>query len=89
MDLNPLLRRAVDLGASDIHLKVGKPPMLRCDGAVRPLDGAEPLTDADLAAVLHKITEITAIGTTVQATIRKMIPPICAPPALPCRVRIG
>ena len=59
MDLNPLLRRAVDLGASDIHLKVGKPPMLRCDGAVRPLDGAEPLTDADLAAVLHKITEIT------------------------------
>jgi twitching motility protein PilT len=58
MDLNPILRRAVDLGASDIHLKVGKPPIVRRDGAVAPLD-AEPLTDADLEAVLHKITETT------------------------------
>jgi twitching motility protein PilT len=59
MDLNPILRCAVELGASDIHLKVGKPPILRRDGAVGPLDGVEPLTDADLEAVLHKITEIT------------------------------
>jgi twitching motility protein PilT len=59
MDLNPILRRAVDLGASDIHLKVGKPPMLRRDGSVGPLDATEPLTDADLEAVLHKITEIS------------------------------
>src|SRR5213080_1860586 len=58
MDLNPVLRRAVDLGASDIHLKVGKPPILRRDGSVGPLDGTEPLTDADLEAVLNKITEI-------------------------------
>ena len=59
MDLNPILRRAVELGASDVHLKVGKPPILRCDGSVSPLSGHEPLTDADLEAVLHKITEIT------------------------------
>ena len=59
MDLNPILRRAVELGASDVHLKVGKPPILRCDGSVGPLDGHQPLTDADLEAVLHKITEIT------------------------------
>jgi twitching motility protein PilT len=59
MDLNPILRRAVELGASDIHLKVGKPPILRRDGAVGPIDGVEPLNDADLEAVLNKITEIT------------------------------
>jgi twitching motility protein PilT len=59
MDLNAVLRRAVELGASDIHLKVGKPPILRRDGAVGPLDGVPPLTDADLDAVLHKITETT------------------------------
>ncbi|TMK60362.1 MAG: PilT/PilU family type 4a pilus ATPase, partial [Actinobacteria bacterium] len=58
MDLNPVLRRAVDLGASDIHFKVGKPPILRRDGSVGPLDGAESLSDADLEAILHKITEI-------------------------------
>jgi len=34
MELNPLLRRAVELGASDIHLKVGLPPILRRDGAL-------------------------------------------------------
>jgi twitching motility protein PilT len=59
MDLNPILRRAVELGASDIHLKVGKPPILRRDGSVGPIDGVEPLNDADLEEVLNKITEIT------------------------------
>ena len=58
MDLNPILRRAVDLGASDIHFKVGKPPIVRRDGAIGSLDGYEALTDADLEAILHKITEI-------------------------------
>jgi twitching motility protein PilT len=58
MDLNPTLRRAVDLGASDIHFKVGKPPIVRRDGAIGPLEGYEPLSDADLEAILHKITEI-------------------------------
>src|SRR5438309_9773205 len=59
MDLNQVLKRAVELGASDVHLKVGKPPILRRDGSVGPLDGVPPLTDADLEAVLEKITEIT------------------------------
>ena len=32
MDLELVLRRAVELGASDIHLKVERPPILRRDG---------------------------------------------------------
>jgi twitching motility protein PilT len=52
MELNPLLRRAVQLGASDIHLKVGQPPILRRDGALGPMEGFKPLTDPDLEAVL-------------------------------------
>src|SRR5579862_9859194 len=31
MELNSLLRRAVELGASDVHLKVGRPPVVRRD----------------------------------------------------------
>jgi twitching motility protein PilT len=58
MDLNDLLRRAVEAGASDIHLKLGRPPMLRRDGSVAPLEGAEPLTDADLDAYLRTVTQI-------------------------------
>jgi twitching motility protein PilT len=55
MELNPLLRRAVELGASDIHLKVGIPPILRRDGALGPLEECAILTDRDLEAVVEVI----------------------------------
>jgi twitching motility protein PilT len=58
MDLDDLLRRAVDSGASDIHLKLDRPPMVRRDGAVTPLDGTESLTNADLDAYLRAVTAI-------------------------------
>jgi twitching motility protein PilT len=58
MDLNTLLRLAVDSGASDIHLKLDRPPMVRRDGSVAPLEGLEPLTAADLDAFLRTVTEI-------------------------------
>jgi twitching motility protein PilT len=54
MDLNGLLRRAVELGASDIHLKIGRPPVLRRDGALGELEDAEPLDDSALLSVLNK-----------------------------------
>jgi len=57
MDLNSLLRRAVELGASDIHLKLDQPPMLRRDGAIAPLEGCPPLDDQNLLAVLEKVTQ--------------------------------
>jgi len=56
VNLDLLLARAVEQGASDVHLKVGRPPMLRRDGAVAPFEGVEPLTDDDLGAVLVHVT---------------------------------
>src|SRR5712671_1950623 len=58
MELNELLRRAVEAGASDIHLKLDRPPMLRRDGAVAPLEGVDPLTEADLDAYLRTVTAV-------------------------------
>ncbi|MGH3000148.1 MAG: type IV pilus twitching motility protein PilT, partial [Gaiellaceae bacterium] len=52
MDLNGLLGHAVELGASDIHLKLGRPPIIRRDGGLTPL-GETPLDEASLAAVLE------------------------------------
>ena len=43
MDLNTLLRTGVERGASDVHLKVGQPPVIRHDGSLTPLDGWAPL----------------------------------------------
>jgi twitching motility protein PilT len=58
MDLNQLLARAVEAGASDIHLKLDRPPMLRRDGSVAPLEGTEPLTEADLDSYLRAVTAV-------------------------------
>src|SRR5438067_1489273 len=57
MELNPLLRRAVDLGASDVHLKIGRPPILRFDGDLRPMEDAALLDAGDLSSVLQQVTE--------------------------------
>jgi twitching motility protein PilT len=56
MDLNALLRHAVESGASDVHLKVGQPPVLRIDGELGPLAIESPLGDAELEDVLERVT---------------------------------
>ena len=43
--LDEILGRAVELGASDIHLKIGKPPVLRRDGSLGELKGWPALTE--------------------------------------------
>jgi twitching motility protein PilT len=41
MDLNQMLHNMVDYRASDLHLRVGAPPLLRIDGHLRPIDHRE------------------------------------------------
>ncbi len=55
MELNPLLRRAVELGASDVHLKVGVPPILRRDGSLGPLEESPVVSDRDSELVLEAV----------------------------------
>ena len=59
MDLTAVLRHAVENGASDVHLKVGQPPVLRHDGELDVSDEFPPLGDADLEAVLDQVTIAT------------------------------
>jgi twitching motility protein PilT len=59
MDLNTLLKAVVDTGATDLHLKLGLPPVLRRDGELGTLEGWQPLSEADLETVLIGITERT------------------------------
>src|SRR5687768_2641752 len=58
MDLNAILRIAVELGASDIHLKVDQPPMLRTDGSISPLPECPPLNEQNLLAALEAVTRV-------------------------------
>jgi twitching motility protein PilT len=59
MDLTAVLRHAVESGASDVHLKVGQPPMLRNDGELEPATEFPPLNDGDLEWVLDQLTTPT------------------------------
>ena len=59
MDLDALLRRAVELGATDMHLKEGKPPILRRDGALGPMEGSR---SRSRSATCEAIVEIVAQG---------------------------
>ena len=54
LDLKVLLSRALDLGASDLHLAAGRAPIVRVTGTLRRL-GEHVLSDADLRMLLHSI----------------------------------
>ena len=58
MDLNDLLLGAVKAGATDVHLKLGRPPILRRDGSLTPLENWNAITPADLESVLATVTAI-------------------------------
>jgi twitching motility protein PilT len=52
VDLQSLLEYAVTAGASDVHLKVGQRPVMRHDGALRPIEGWPELDMPKLEEVL-------------------------------------
>ncbi|HYG61932.1 MAG TPA: PilT/PilU family type 4a pilus ATPase [Thermoanaerobaculia bacterium] len=54
MDLDRLLKFMTDKGASDLHLKPTRPPLLRVTGRLLPIE-TEPLTPEDLSHMLLKI----------------------------------
>jgi len=58
MDLNALLSRVIEIGGSDLHLKIASPAMARIDGKLEPID-ERVLSDADLEACLQLVTSRT------------------------------
>ena len=55
IDLNRMLHAAVDRGASDIHLKVGQPPIIRFDGGLQPLEDWPALDAKALESILGEV----------------------------------
>ena len=60
MNLNAFLARLIEVGGSDLHLKVSSPPMGRVDGSLVQVDD-RVVSDADLDAVLGIITDRTPV----------------------------
>ena len=54
LEVDKLFRACVKLEASDLHLKVGKPAMVRVDGSLRPMKG-EPITDEQMVQLCYPL----------------------------------
>lgn len=52
-----LLEEVIKKKASDLHIQVGLPPMLRIDGALLPVNGAEALTEEGVEALVFAILD--------------------------------
>ena len=59
MELEPILRAAVERGASDIHLKAGKPPVMRYDGELQDMDGFGIFDSFVLEDILNQVGALT------------------------------
>ena len=64
MDIVSLLKLAKSRNASDLHMVVSQPPLLRIDGSLGPIEGMQPLTDADIRDLIKTIHSDLKIDTT-------------------------
>ena len=55
MEINDILRQAVEMSASDVHLKVGLPPVIRRFGALIPLRDRERLANDEISSMAYSI----------------------------------
>ena len=56
MEMEELLKLLIDKGASDLHLRVGTPPVLRIDGRLVLQDDLLPVTCDDVLRMFEQIT---------------------------------
>jgi twitching motility protein PilT len=57
LDIDSALRHLVEVGGSDLHLKVPSPPLVRVDGELRPIPGCERLTPQDTEDAVKAMLE--------------------------------
>lgn len=55
IDLDVALRQMIEVGASDLHLTSGVPPMIRLQGALQPLEGFPTLYPDSLQRSLYAV----------------------------------
>jgi len=53
--IDELLEQCVALGASDLHITVGSPPVVRVRGKLEAIDGTQPLDAETTQALLYRI----------------------------------
>ena len=57
LKIEKLLEEVVKQDASDLHLTVGVPPMLRVDGSLKPIANTPPLTAAEVEKLIFSVVD--------------------------------
>lgn len=57
LKIEKLLEEVVRQDASDLHLTVGVPPMLRVDGSLKPVANANPLTATEVEKLIFSVVD--------------------------------
>ena len=57
LKIETLLEQVVKQDASDLHLTVGVPPMLRVDGALKPFPNIQPLTEQEVEKLVFSVVD--------------------------------
>jgi twitching motility protein PilT len=55
MDIIALLKKSHEMNASDLHIKVGSPPVLRIDGELTPLTSEKRVSPEDVLKVVYSV----------------------------------
>src|SRR3989338_7240172 len=56
MLLDDCLKKIVELKASDLHLKAGRPPLMRLRGDLVPMEGQEALSAEEVQREIYSVT---------------------------------
>ena len=57
LKIEKFLEEVIKKDASDLHLTVGVPPMIRVDGSLKAIDGVRALTDKDVKNLTYSILD--------------------------------
>jgi len=57
MRIEPLLEEVIKRRASDLHLQVGLPPILRIDGSLAPLKDSQALNEQSVEALVYSVLD--------------------------------
>jgi twitching motility protein PilT len=61
MKIETLLKRAIETKASDLHLRVGLPPILRINGRLKRQEDYPVLTNADIEEMLSQVASVVQL----------------------------
>src|SRR5256884_1706651 len=94
INIDDLLRRAVESKASDLHLKVGNHPYLRVDGLLTPLTDVPRVTPEEMLSMAfsmmtnrqkQKFKETAELDMAYGVAGPRRLPPACRAPFNPRR----